>query len=90
MRSSSVVRIKLQSERDLIHAAPSLHPRLFFTVAMYTHERDVTIKYYPNPNPNHKKGTKFRSRIPNPNTEVANSRKGRLFATLALGLGLLD
>ena len=41
---------------------------------------------YPNPNPN----PKYRSRIPKPNTLVANSRKGGLFVGLVLGLGILD
>ena len=44
----------------------------------------------PNPNPNQKNKHKFGPRIPNPNTKFRNSRKGRLFAGLVLGLGILD
>ena len=40
--------------------------------------------------PNHEKVTKFGTRIPNPNAKARNSRKGRLLAALALGLGILD
>ena len=44
---------------------------------------------YPNPNPN-QKNLKFGPRIPNPNTEVTDIRKGRLSTALVLGLGILD
>ena len=40
--------------------------------------------------PNHKKGTKFGPRSPKPNTKVTNSCKGRIFAALVLGLGIID
>ena len=32
----------------------------------------------------------MQARIPRPNPNAANSRKGRLFAALGLGLGILD
>ena len=54
------IGINLKKIGDLIHAAPSWHPRLFFTMAMYAYDCDVTIQYYPNPNLNHRKGTKNR------------------------------
>ena len=36
------------------------------------------------------KNIKFGSQIPNPNTNYINSRKGRLFEALVLGVGILD
>ena len=59
-------------------------------VPLCTYVRDVTIQYYPNPNPYHEKGTKFGPRILNPSTTMFDSRKRRLFAALLLGLGILD
>ena len=44
---------------------------------------------YPNPNPN-QKNPKFRPRIPNPNTELTDSHKGKIFAGLVLRLGILN
>ena len=57
---------------------------------MYTYERDVTIQYYPNPNPNHKKGTKCRPRNPNPTIVAATRPKVRRVAATIVGLGFLD
>ena len=50
---------------------------------------------YPNPNLNpnlnpNQKNIKFGTRIPNPQIRILHSRKGRLFAGLVLGLGILD
>ena len=43
---------------------------------------------YPNPNPN-QKNAKCRPRIPKPNTYINNNPKGRVFAALVLGLGIV-
>ena len=51
---------------------------------------DVITTYYPNPNPNQQNNPKCSPRILNPNRTAANSRKGRLFAAVRLGLGIFD
>ena len=63
---------------------------IFSTVGLYTYEHDVTLQYYPNPNPNHKKGTKFRSRNSNPTIVAATRLKGRRVAATIVGLEFLD
>ena len=57
---------------------------------MYTDEGEVTIQYYPNSNPSHKKGTKFRTRNPNTTTEAPTRPKGRRVADNVVGLEFLD
>ena len=60
----------------------------FFTVAMCTHERDVTMQHYPNLN--HKKGTKCRPRNPNPRIAAETRPKGRRVVATIVGLWFLD
>ena len=55
----------------------------------YSNVTSQTITY-PKPNPNQKNNPKYMPRIPNPNITFINSCKGRLFAGLVLGLGILD
>ena len=56
------------------------------TYLMHTKVTSQTIMY-PSPNPNKK--PEFGPRNPNPNNKPMNSRKGRLFVGLVLGLGIL-
>ena len=69
----------------------SWHPR-FFTLALYTYERDVTIQYYPKPKPkpNHKKGTNYGTRNPNSTIVDATRNKRQRIAATIVGLGFLD
>ena len=50
---------------------------------------DVITTSYPNTNPNHKKGIKYRARNSNPNPKIAIYRKRWRIAALGLGLGFL-
>ena len=61
----------------------------YSSILMYTYERELTIQYYPNLNPNHKKGNKYRSRNPNSTTVISTSQKKWRIAALGLGLGFL-
>ena len=86
-----VSSVFLYLNADLFHAAKCWHPRsFFFTVAIYTYKRDVTIQYYPNANNNHKKGTKYRTPNPNPTKVRPILSQGRRISATIVGLGFLD
>ena len=76
--------------RDSFLAGPYANSLISVTIRGCTHTKvnSQTI-IYPNPNQNQKK-IKFGRQIPNPNTKVLDSRKGRLSAALVLGLEILD
>ena len=50
---------------------------------------DVITTYYPNPNPNHKKGVKCGARNPNSNPKAEIRPKRRRISALGLGIGFL-
>ena len=63
---------------------------VFFSAALCTYERVVTIQYYHNANPNNKKITKCGLRNSNITTLKAKHRKRRRSAGAIVGLEFLD